>query len=111
MWRFGKIITHRVFDVWLIILSCQSFRVIEKAVFRNCLVVMRPIMLKNELASVHDVEVHLHNEFSSYLENLKADFAVRMNVRCSIKNFHSRNLNRRHLGKFQSQRTAGGQRQ
>ena len=72
---------------------------------------MRRITLKNELASVHDVEVHLHNEFSSYLENLKADFAVRMNVRCSIKIFHSQNLNRQHLGKFQSQQTAGGQRQ
>jgi hypothetical protein len=50
--------------------------VANKAVFRNCLVSMRPSALKADLPSRNDIVTYTHNEFISFFSNLK----TRINV-------------------------------
>jgi hypothetical protein len=41
----------------------QALAVVEKPVFCNCLIAMRPKTSRNDLPSTHDLVVHFHNEF------------------------------------------------
>lgn len=56
--------------------SSQSLAVANKAIFRNCLVAMRPKTTKADVPTTHDVMSHLHNEFVGWLQELKADIEV-----------------------------------
>ena len=47
-----------------------------KTTFRNCLVAMWPTSILLDLPSTHDVSTHLHNEFVSWMGNLKAEIKV-----------------------------------
>ncbi|KAF8231212.1 hypothetical protein L208DRAFT_1197726, partial [Tricholoma matsutake] len=46
---------------------------VNKALFRNCLVTMRPKMIGNNLPSTHNVLVYLHNCFIEQLKLLKKE--------------------------------------
>jgi hypothetical protein len=50
--------------------------VADKALFRNCLVAMRPKTTKDDLPSTHDVSVYLHNHFINQLKLLKSEITV-----------------------------------
>jgi maltodextrin utilization protein YvdJ len=50
--------------------------VADKALFRNCLVIMRPKTTKNDLPSTHDVSVYIHNRFVDQLKLLKKEILV-----------------------------------
>lgn len=50
--------------------------VADKALFRNCLVAMRPKTTKNDIPSSHDVSVYLHNHFIDQLKLLKSEIMV-----------------------------------
>lgn len=49
----------------------------NKPVFRNCLVAMRPRTRTKELPSIHGVETHIHNEFVKHLDDLQKRIKVR----------------------------------
>ncbi|KAM6504371.1 hypothetical protein JOM56_001314 [Amanita muscaria] len=59
-----------------VVCNDQSLAVANKAVFRNCLVAMRPKTRTKELPSTHEVKTYIHNEFVKRLEALKACFEV-----------------------------------
>ncbi|KAF8228070.1 hypothetical protein L208DRAFT_1293537 [Tricholoma matsutake] len=54
----------------------QSLAVANKALFRNCLVMMRQKTLSSELPSTHDISVYIHNHFVDQLKQLKAEILV-----------------------------------
>jgi hypothetical protein len=54
----------------------QALAVVEKPIFRNCLIAMRPKTTRNDLPSIHNLEVHIHNEFGNWLKTLKNDILV-----------------------------------
>jgi len=56
--------------------STQALAVANKKTFRNCLVAMRPKATKANLLSSHNVTVYIHNQFSNWLKQLKADIIV-----------------------------------
>jgi hypothetical protein len=47
-----------------------------KAVFRNCLVTMRPKTRTKELPTTHDVIVYLHNAYIKFMNQIKESFNV-----------------------------------
>jgi hypothetical protein len=53
-----------------------SLAVANKAVFRNCLVVMRLKTTKADVLTTHDIMSHLYNECVRWLQELKADIKV-----------------------------------
>ncbi|KIL54920.1 hypothetical protein M378DRAFT_46170, partial [Amanita muscaria Koide BX008] len=55
----------------------QAFALVNKPVFRNCLVVMRPKTKTRELPSSHDVATYLHNEYITWLKETKDAIKVR----------------------------------
>jgi hypothetical protein len=59
--------TNNADRLWVVALSLA---LVDKAVFQNCLVVMRPKTLKMDLPSTHDVSIYLHNQ---YVGRLKAE--------------------------------------
>jgi hypothetical protein len=59
-----------------LLLLLQSLAVANKAMFRNCLVAMRPKTTNADVPTTHDVMSHLHNEFVGWLQELKADIEV-----------------------------------
>jgi hypothetical protein len=54
----------------------QALALTEKAIFRNCLVAMRPKTTRKDLPSRHDIEVYIHNAFVGWLKSLKAEILV-----------------------------------
>jgi hypothetical protein len=58
----------------------QAIALAEKAAFKNCLVAMRPKMKNCELPSRHDVEIHIQNQFTSLISDLKKSITVRKSV-------------------------------
>jgi hypothetical protein len=54
----------------------QALALVEKPVFRNCLIAMRPKTTKKDLPSTHDLVVHIHNEFVAWMKKLKDDILV-----------------------------------
>ena len=48
----------------------------DKATFRNCLVVMHPLMKVSDLPSTHETRLYLHNAFFQRLKKLKQDIEV-----------------------------------
>ncbi|KAF8232230.1 hypothetical protein L208DRAFT_1273067, partial [Tricholoma matsutake] len=61
----------------------QSLSVANKTTFHNCLVVMRPKSILQDLPTTHDVTSHLHNEFVKWLTQLKNDIKVSVYVQIS----------------------------
>ena len=55
--------------------------VADKALFRKCLITMRPKTTKNDLPSTHNVSVYIHNRFADKLKLLKKEIKVsRMSI-------------------------------
>ncbi|KAH9072193.1 hypothetical protein EDB83DRAFT_2204585, partial [Lactarius deliciosus] len=54
----------------------QSLAVTDKALFRNCLVAMRPKSISKDLPSTHNVMRYIHNKFVQWLQELKDDIMV-----------------------------------
>ena len=54
----------------------QALAVVEKPIFRNCLIAMRQKTTRNDLPSIHNLEVHIHNGFRNWLRTLKNDILV-----------------------------------
>jgi hypothetical protein len=54
----------------------QSLAVADKAMFCNCLVMMRPKSMQKEIPSTHNVTRYIHNEFVRRVEELKRDIIV-----------------------------------
>ncbi|KAF8223755.1 hypothetical protein L208DRAFT_1071098, partial [Tricholoma matsutake] len=54
----------------------QLLAIADKALFRNCLVIMRPKTVKCDLPSTHDVLVYIHNHFVEHLKLLKEEIKV-----------------------------------
>ena len=54
----------------------QALVLTEKAIFRNCLVAMRPKTTRKDLPSRHDIKVYIHNEFVRWLNTLKTEILV-----------------------------------
>ena len=78
----------------------QVLAVPENALFRNCLVLMRPRATNLDLPTSHEVKVHLHNECVKWLKDLKKD----VNVSCTTSDSSldiSRVLCRQHQERFQ----------
>ena len=69
----------------------QSLAVVEKALFRNCLVTMRLKMMKNDLPSSYDVSVYIHNHFVNQLKLLKSEITVSM-IMPTIPKYYSQFL-------------------
>lgn len=49
----------------------KAFALVSKAVFRNCLTVMRPKTRTKELPSAHDVAIYIQNEFIRFMDQIK----------------------------------------
>jgi hypothetical protein len=49
---------------------------VDNAAFRNSLVSMRPKSTNADLPTAYDVKVHIHNEFTKHMKQLKADIMV-----------------------------------
>ncbi|KAF8225168.1 hypothetical protein L208DRAFT_1018610, partial [Tricholoma matsutake] len=64
-----------ILDVVAKFMACddQLLAVVDKALFRNCLITMRPKTIKNNLPSTHDVSVYIHNCFIEQLKLLKKE--------------------------------------
>ncbi|KAF9232796.1 hypothetical protein BU15DRAFT_54617 [Melanogaster broomeanus] len=60
----------------LVVCDDQSLTLPGKALFRNCLVAMRPTTIKSDLPSQHDVSNYIHNSFVLFLRELKANIQV-----------------------------------
>jgi len=56
--------------------SPQAFALVSKAVFRNCLTVMRPKTRTKELLSCHDVMAYLHNAFIKFITEMRQAIEV-----------------------------------
>jgi len=54
----------------------QSLSVVNKMMFQNCLVAMRPKSSSLNFPTTHDVANHLHNKFVSWVGEIKADIKV-----------------------------------
>ncbi|KAF8229374.1 hypothetical protein L208DRAFT_1286927, partial [Tricholoma matsutake] len=54
----------------------QSPAVANKASFRNCLIIMRPKTIKQDLPTTHSVSVYIHNQFIEQLKQLKIQITV-----------------------------------
>ena len=54
----------------------QPLLLTNKATFRNCLVVMRPLTKASDLPSTHETRLYLHNAFVQRLKKLKQDIEV-----------------------------------
>ena len=54
----------------------KSLSVMNKPVFWNCLIVMRPRTKTKELPTTHDVNTHIHNAFVKHLEELRETFKI-----------------------------------
>ena len=63
-------------------LACddQALAVVEKPVFCNCLIAMRPKTSQNDLPSTHDLVVYIHNEFVAWMKKLKDEMLVNKNT-------------------------------
>ncbi len=48
----------------------------NKAMFRNCLVAMRPKSTSVDLPSTHDVSTYIYNAFNKFLDELKGQMQV-----------------------------------
>lgn len=55
---------------------CEALAVVNKAVFRNALVAMKPKATRKDLPSSHEVQVYIHNAFVEWLKSLKEEFQV-----------------------------------
>jgi len=51
--------------------SPQAFALVSKAVFQNCLTVMRPKTRTKELPSCHDVTAYFHNAFIKFITEIR----------------------------------------
>jgi hypothetical protein len=58
----------------------QAIALAEKAAFKNCLVAMQPKTKNCELPSRHNVEIHIQNQFTSLISDLKQSITVRKSV-------------------------------
>jgi hypothetical protein len=54
----------------------QSLAVANKAVFWNCLAIMRPKTLIADLPTTHNVKVHLHNKIVVWIRQLRSNIEV-----------------------------------
>ena len=54
----------------------QSFAVANKAIFRNCLVAMRPAATNADLPSAHDISTFIHNSFIKFFDKLRVTIQV-----------------------------------
>ncbi|KAF8337832.1 hypothetical protein F5887DRAFT_890332 [Amanita rubescens] len=54
----------------------QAFEVANKPSFRNCLTSMRPQTIKADLPNAYNVKTCLHNEFATYMKELKGTISV-----------------------------------
>ncbi|KAF5378846.1 hypothetical protein D9615_006888 [Tricholomella constricta] len=57
----------------LIACDDQAFALANKAVFRNCLVAMRPKTQSHELPSSYDISKHISNEYAKWIEKLNGE--------------------------------------
>jgi hypothetical protein len=62
----------------------QPLALASKPAFRNCLVAMKPRAKKTDLPSRHDVEVHISNQFSQHIADLKRRIAVSSGLDCTF---------------------------
>lgn len=62
----------------------QALSVAGSVYFRNCLVAMRPGTTCSELATAHEVHVHIHNACVEWLTQLKNDISVRSAYRIAL---------------------------
>ena len=84
--------------------------VADKALFRNCLVTMRPKTTKKDLPTTHDVSVFIHNRFADQLKLLKKEISVSMML--MVSKYDSQTLaesGRRCPEKFHSRLMVGQQ--
>ena len=51
----------------------QSLAVTNKAMFRNCLVMMRPKTVTADLPTTHTISDYIHNQFVAQLVKLKTE--------------------------------------
>ena len=54
----------------------KAFALVSKAVFRNCLVVMRPKTRTKEFLGPYDIETHLQNEYIKFMDQIKQAIQV-----------------------------------
>ena len=54
----------------------KALALADKAVFRNCLIAMKPKAVHSDVPSARDVGKHIHNEFVKWLNQLKSDIMV-----------------------------------
>ncbi|KAF8222901.1 hypothetical protein L208DRAFT_1319775 [Tricholoma matsutake] len=54
----------------------QFFAVADKALFHNCLVVMRPKSTTKDIPSTHNIMTYIHNQFVERLQELKSDILI-----------------------------------
>jgi hypothetical protein len=70
--RYGQ----NKFSNWCADVRFKALAVADKAVFRNCLVAMRPKAGRQDIPSTHDVATYIHNEFVKWLKELKDKIQV-----------------------------------
>ena len=58
------------------LISAKSLAVAKKAMFCNCLVLMRPKAVHQDVPTTHQVTMYIHNEFVKWLNDLKSDILV-----------------------------------
>ena len=52
----------------------------DNTAFRNALILMRPKSTLFDILSAHNVKVHLHNKFASYMKGLKEEIKVKLHL-------------------------------
>ena len=75
LWWSG-VLTSWGLSHWLLSLLHQSLSVVDKVTFWNCLVAMRPRATKADIPSTHDITTFIHNAFTNFLKELKAEIKV-----------------------------------
>ena len=72
----------------------KAFALVSKAVFRNCLVVMRPKTRTKEFLGPYDIETHLQNEYIKFMDQIKQAIqvsAIYLITRWCVISYHSVN--------------------
>ena len=59
---------------------------VDNAAFRNSLVSMRPKSTNADLPTAYDVKIHIHNEFTKHMRQVKEDIMVSLfKFVCGVK--------------------------
>ena len=52
----------------------------DNTAFHNTLILMRPKSTSFDIPIAHDIKVHLHNKFVSYMKDLKEEIKVKLHL-------------------------------